>query len=88
MLRKRNKKGGETLKAKQKCTIDVALLDYAIKKASLSKKELCERVGISTAAYYRKLNGVSEFTRSEMMKIGEILNLDSLTPIFFADFVA
>lgn len=68
--------------------MDRLKLEYEIKKAGLSIKDLCQRIGISPAAYYRKCNGKSEFTLSEIQAICKELGLDSPMGIFFADMVS
>lgn len=61
------------------------LLTYemSIKKKSIS--DMCEMLGISRSAFYRKCNGKSEFTMGEIKKIVDYLNLDSPIDIFFAN---
>jgi hypothetical protein len=46
--------------------------------------DMCSVLGISRSAFYRKCNGKSEFTQSEIQKTVEFLNLDSPMEIFFA----
>lgn len=43
---------------------------------------MCEMLGISRTAFYRKCNGKSEFTQSEIQKIAEYLHLDNLMDVF------
>lgn len=49
-------------------------------------ESLAEKIGISKSAFYRKLNGSSEFDREEISKISELLNLEpkDVYKIFFA----
>ena len=61
-----------------------ALLEYEMKRAGKTAAEMCELLGISKSAWYRKVNELSQFTRAEIEKIVEILNLDSPVDIFFA----
>ncbi len=61
-----------------------ALLEYKMKEAGKSISDMCEMLGISRSAFYRKCNGKSEFTQSEIQKIVDFLNLDSPVGIFFA----
>lgn len=63
--------------------MDRYLLEYEIKRNGLSISEYCTRIGISTASYYRKISGHSEFTQSEISKTIDVLNLESPIPIFF-----
>lgn len=68
--------------------MDKVLLEYEMKKKGVSVDQLCKRLGISRSAFYRKCNGVSEFTLSEIKKIVEILHLESPMAIFFAEMVS
>lgn len=61
-----------------------ALLEYKMKEAGKSISDMCEMLGISRSAFYRKCNGKSEFTQSEIQKTVDFLNLDSPVGIFFA----
>ena len=47
------------------------------------RAELCEAVGISRSAYYRKCNGTSEFTQGEIQKIVDFLGLETPMGVFF-----
>lgn len=64
--------------------MDKALLEFEMKKHNISIGKMCESVGISRSAFYRKCIGQSEFTHSEIQKIVDILGLDSPVDIFFA----
>ena len=61
-----------------------ALLEYAMSGKGKSISNMCEMLGISRSAFYRKCNGKSEFTMSEIKKIVDFLELDSPVEIFFA----
>lgn len=61
-----------------------ALLEYEMKTRGVSTEELCEKIGISRSAFYRKCNGTSEFTLGEIKTIVAALGLDSPINIFFA----
>lgn len=63
--------------------MDRYLLEYEIKRNGLTISEFCQKVGISTASYYRKINGRSDFTQPEISKTMEVLDLTSPVPIFF-----
>lgn len=63
-------------------------LEYEMKKSNVSKSQMCEKLGISRSAFYRKCCGDSEFTLSEIQKIVSILSLDSPVDIFFAEKVS
>lgn len=64
--------------------MDKALLQYEMRKNGISIGDLCEKIGISRSAFYRKCNGKSDFTQSEIQAIVDLLNLKSPVAIFFA----
>ncbi len=61
-------------------------LEYAIKKAGLTKGEFAKKLGISLQTLYNKINNNVEFKASEIIQASKILKLDSKTrnQIFFA----
>lgn len=61
------------------------LLIAEIKKHHFTMESFANKIGIDYTTLYRKINGVSDFTRSEIQKIGKVLNLsfDKLYKIFF-----
>lgn len=63
--------------------MDKALLEYEMKKRGVTIADMCEELNISRSAFYRKCNGISEFTQSEIQKIVDYLGLDSPVGIFF-----
>lgn len=58
-------------------------LEEMRKRKNLTINELCLKIGISRSAYYRKTNGISEFTQSEIEKLVKVLDLKSPMGIFF-----
>lgn len=58
-------------------------LEYEMKVRGISIDMLCKHLGISRSAYYRKCNGKSEFTQSEIQKMIEYMHLESPMGIFF-----
>lgn len=68
--------------------MDKFRLEYELKRRNISVSMLCEIIGMSKTAYYRKLNGTSEFTQGEIQKIIDLLEIDSPVGIFFADKVS
>lgn len=60
-----------------------ALLFYEMNKRGVTIKMMCEKLGISRSAFYRKCNGISEFTQSEIQAIVDYLHLESPVGIFF-----
>lgn len=63
-------------------------LEYEIKSKGVTIEKLCKDLNISRSAFYRKCNGKSEFTQSEIQKIIDYLHIDSPMGIFFADKVS
>ena len=61
-----------------------ALLRYEMSKNGVSIAELCEKLDMSRSAFYRKCNGKSDFTQSEIQAIVNLLHLESPVAIFFA----
>jgi ACT domain-containing protein len=64
--------------------VNKALLEYKMKENKKNISDMCTMLGISRSAFYRKCNGKSEFTQSEIQKMVDFLNLDSPMGIFFA----
>lgn len=69
-------------------SMNLEKLDKERKRRNLTIEELCSLAGMSKSAYYRKCKGTSQFTRKEMLKIAEILNLNSPVDIFFTNKVS
>lgn len=63
------------------------LLD-AMETQGVSIQDMCEKLNMSRSAFYRKSNGISEFTQSEIQKIVDILKLESPMGIFFTEKVS
>lgn len=68
--------------------MDKLKLEYEMKSRGVSVDALCEKIGISRSAYYRKVSGKSEFTQGEIQKIVDYLGLSSPMGIFFAEKVS
>ena len=64
------------------------LLSYEMKKKKVSIGEMCKVLNISRSAFYRKCNGISEFTQSEIGTIVNHLKLASPVEIFFNNTVS
>ena len=61
-----------------------ALLHYEMKKKNVSIGDMCKVLNMSRSAFYRKCNGISEFTQGEIQAIVSHLELESPMAIFFA----
>ena len=70
--------------------MNAKLLEVEMVKKGLNVDKLSKKIGISDGAFYRKLNGVSDFYRREIVKIAIALKLshDEMISIFFDDTVA
>ena len=68
--------------------MDKALLEYEMKKRGVSIADMCAKLECSRSAFYRKCNGISEFTQSEIQTIVDYLGLDSPVGIFFTNRVS
>lgn len=58
-------------------------LEARMQQCNISKTQAYQRLGISRSAFYRKLNGLSEFTLFEIRELMSMLNLKSADEIFF-----
>lgn len=58
------------------------LLEEEMKNQGISKQKMCSILGLSRSAFYRKCNGISEFTQGEIQEMVDILNLTSPMGIF------
>lgn len=68
--------------------MDKARLEYEMKRKGVSIGEMCEELGMSRSAFYRKCNGTSEFTQSEIQHIVDFLKLATPVGIFFSETVS
>lgn len=50
--------------------------------------EVAEKIGINSATMYRKLNNNGDFSREEINKLIDLLEIDDIEGIFFAHNVA
>lgn len=66
---------------------NTALLEEYIQKSGLKKKHIAEQLGLTAYSFAQKVNNVTEFKASEIIKLCEILSIDSdqaKNAIFFA----
>lgn len=47
----------------------------------INNEDLAQKIGVSKSAFYRKMNGTTEFTRDEIQKIIDILHINSTDAI-------
>lgn len=68
--------------------MDKTRLMYEMQKKGISIQKMIDILGMSRSAFYRKCNGISEFTQGEIQKIVDVLELSSPMGIFFAEKVS
>lgn len=68
--------------------MDKFRLEYEMKSKGVTIEALCNEIGISRSAFYRKCKGLSSFTQSEIQKIVDFLGLKSPMGIFFKEDVS
>ena len=52
--------------------------------AGITVKQLAEAIGINESTMYRKINADGDFSRSEMNKMIDVLNIEHPEDIFFS----
>ena len=67
--------------------MNAKLLKYRLDERNKNLNELADCLGINVATLYRKLNGTSDFTRSEIQQIRLFVPLskEDIYSIFFAN---
>ncbi len=62
-------------------------LKSRVVESGISVKEIAGEIGVNPGTIYRKMNGKSQFTADEMLKIKKILHIDTVSfcNIFFGD---
>lgn len=68
--------------------MDKFRLEYEMKSKGITIEVLCKEIGISRSAFYRKCNGLSNFTQNEIQEIVDFLGLKSPMGIFFKENVS
>lgn len=68
--------------------MDKFALEIEMKKKGVTQEMLCDAIGMSRSAFYRKCNGISEFTIGEINAITSYLELKSPMGIFFTEEVS
>lgn len=60
------------------------LLRAALAEIGMKMPEFAKLLGISLSALYHKVNGISDFTRSEIKKAAEIFGWEKTKAIFYS----
>ena len=66
-------------------------LEYEMKSRGITIEKMCADIKMSRSAFYRKCNGISQFTQGEIQSIVDYighLTIDSPMGIFFAEKVS
>lgn len=56
--------------------------------AGISKTEMASILGIDVSTFSRKLKNDGDFTRTQINKMIEVLNIDKPSEVFFAENIA
>ena len=67
---------------------DKKAFQVAIVAADMTYEEVAKAIGVNPSTLYRKASGQSEFTRSEIQTICEVLRIESPMDIFFTNELA
>lgn len=59
-----------------------------LKEHNISIEQIAKLLGISKTTLYRKINGESDFFRSEIQKLTELIPKEIVLEIFFSEKVA
>lgn len=68
--------------------MDKYKLEYEMKSRGITTEKMCADIHMSRSAFYRKCNGITQFTQSEIQSIVDYIGLDSPMGIFFAEKVS
>lgn len=68
--------------------MDKYKLEYEMKSRGITIEKMCADIHMSRSAFYRKCNGLSQFTQGEIQNIVDYIGLDSPMGIFFAEKVS
>ncbi len=60
-------------------------LEIAILQSGLTKHEVAQKLGLSDMGFYQKLNNRTEFKASEIVALKEMLHIQSIDKVFFAE---
>lgn len=68
--------------------MDKYKLEYEMKSRGITIEKMCADIHMSRSAFYRKCNGITQFTQGEIQSIVDYIGLDSPMGIFFAEKVS
>lgn len=67
---------------------DKKRLEAELVLQNIGKAEFAKSLGIDTSTLYKKMNGKSDWSLSEICRTGEVLGKDKIEAIFFANKVS
>ena len=68
--------------------MDKYKLEYEMKSRGITIEKMCADIHMSRSAFYRKCNGITQFTQGEIQSIVDYIGLDSPMGIFFIENVS
>lgn len=68
--------------------MDKYKLEYEMKSRGITIEKMCTDIHMSRSAFYRKCNGITQFTQGEIQTIVDYIGLDSPMGIFFTEKVS
>lgn len=68
--------------------MDKYKLEYEMKSRGITIEKMCSDIHMSRSAFYRKCNGITQFTQREIQSIVDYIGLDSPMGIFFTEKVS
>lgn len=64
---------------------DKKQFDIALVSANMSRTGVARALNINTSTLYKKATGKSEWTLSEITRVGELVGKEKIATIFFAE---
>ncbi len=68
--------------------MDKYKLEYEMRSRGISIEKMCADIHMSRSTFYRKCNGITQFTQREIQSIVDYIGLDSPMGIFFTEKVS
>lgn len=68
---------------RRSCVFDKKQMEAALVLADLTHSEFAALMKMNATTLYRKMNGITEWSLSEISRTGEILGKEKVIPIFF-----
>ena len=68
--------------------MDKFKLECEMKSRGITIEKMCKDIHMSRSAFYRKCNGITQFTQGEIQSIVDYIGLESPMGIFFTEKVS